>query len=110
MRSRHRHLSGEMTVAAFAVSDWSLVKEASGYCSLCGIAVKGKELKKHPLTNEIICVECLNDYHLHDTESQLLDDLDALRSMGVEPPRAAVDELSDAILYGLDNDGLDYWD
>ena len=98
MRGSSRYLTGkEVTLAAFAVTDWKMAY----FCPICGDSV-GKQNK--------LCVDCQKEADAEKELQMLMDEQDLLRGAGIEPPRAVLDQISDKILYGLDDEGLDYWD
>ena len=98
MRGSNRYITGkDVTLAAFAVTDWVILYRCSG----CGVQTK---------RINGLCEECQKEVDAERELQQLMDEEDLLRGAGVEPPRRAVEQMDDAVLYGLDSDGLDYWD
>lgn len=105
MRGSSRYISKGMTEDVI-VGDWSF-RPWQPMCVCCERQIlNNSKIMHHPVTKEVLCPDCLTDVQQYIEYARMLDELDRQRSMGVNPPRA----IEDAILYGLDDERMDYWD
>lgn len=105
MRGSNRYITKGMTEDVI-VGDWEF-SPWQPICTYCELKIlKRKDIRYHSVSKEVLCRRCFSEAEKDIADERVMLEMDRLREMGVRPPR----HVEDAILYGLDNEWLDYWD